>query len=1347
MTQRDDTQRSDSLLWRLRLGAWSMVLVAVAFIQAPGRIATDTKLDLTVDPVGFLGRSLHMWDPNGAFGQVQNQAYGYLFPMGPFFALGDGIGLPPWVTQRLWWSVIFVVAFLGVVKLCGVLGIGHGWTRVAAGLAFALSPRFLSVIGPSSIEVWPSAVAPWVLIPLVIGLQRGSTRRMAAWSAIAVACVGGVNAAATFAVIPLAALWLLFAPGSPRRRSLMVWWPVFVLMGTLWWLLPLFLLGRYSPAFLDYIESASNTTFAASAFDALRGTTDWVPYVDLNADAGNRLLAEPLLIANGVVVLCFGILGLARSDLRHRRFLVTGLLAGLVLVTLGHTGASEGFGASSIQDALDGALAPLRNTHKYDVVIRLPLVLGLCHALSVFARSRAARSGQAARRLDPSAIGAAVLACAALIGATTPAWSASVANRSSFTEVPGYWKQAANWLAANSEGRALLTPATPFGDYVWGKTSDEPLQALASSPWAVRNLIPLAPGGNIEMLDAISHQLATGHGSVGLTNFMRRAGISTIVVRNDLNRRQDIVPPELVRATLTTTPGVHRVASFGPKVGGGPTLPDANGRDVFVDGGWQATRPALELFSLDNPLTGLTTQALSDTPVLIGDPDSLIALDESGDTRGADVVMAKDADTKRPYASTLLTDGNRRQEVAFGAVNHQRSGSLTRSEAYSTHRRVHRYDQAEQDRWLTVPDLRGAKSISSSSSAADVGAIPHIDQSRQTWAAFDGDPATGWEPDLADAGKVSWLRVDFKKRVDVGSLSITLDLPAGESRVITVTTEQGPRRVQVEGSVPAVIDVGRVSSVVISGRSTYEKRLVVDDVRMSGVQMSRPLVLPTVPAAWAAPSRILLQAGPGYDDGCATFDGVPRCSAAYFSTGDSGRILDREVTLGSGGSYDLRVRVAPTGGRALTALLQRGRLTSVAASSQLTPAAQAGPLAAVDGRTTTGWVAAKDDVGPTLSVNWVGERAISRLRLSTSPLLAATAPDRVRLTFADGSNTTAPVEDGVVRFSSVRTDSVRIQLLGGAPRFSVDFSGGIQRLPLGVSELAVPGVGGFPSVLDAEKRRFPCGTGPTVSVNGTSRQTSLNASPAALAAGTEVEARVCGGNRAKLREGVNRVTVMGTDAFRPVAATFSAQVRPAAVPNGELVVTTHNANPGWVAKQGGKTLAPVVLNGWQQAWLAPSADAGDVTTSFAPDRTYRLALAGGGLLLLALLVIAFMPARSANQLRVGTSRTARPVLLTLAGVVTAGLLAGPWGLAAVAVGVAAPYAAGARRSETAGWLAATSVAAAGIEYVLRPWAGLNSWAGDHRAPQLLVVIAIGCLVSGAVDRASFQRRNGISTKR
>ena len=160
--------------------ATAIPLAILLAMPAELKAVTAMKIDLTADPWAFLGRSLSMWEPLGFFGQLQNQAYGYLFPMGPFFAVGDSLGIPDWAIQRTWWSVLLVTAFLGVYVLSGLLGVKSPVARVLAGLAYALAPRMVTELGPISAEVLPFAVAPWVLIPLIHATTKGSPRRWAA---------------------------------------------------------------------------------------------------------------------------------------------------------------------------------------------------------------------------------------------------------------------------------------------------------------------------------------------------------------------------------------------------------------------------------------------------------------------------------------------------------------------------------------------------------------------------------------------------------------------------------------------------------------------------------------------------------------------------------------------------------------------------------------------------------------------------------------------------------------------------------------------------------------------------------------------------------------------------------------------------------------------------------------------------------------------------------------------------------------------------------------------------------------------------------------------------------------
>ena len=120
------------------------------------------------------------------------------------------------MVQRLWWGLVLASPSSATARLARALGVRSDLACLVAGAAFALSPRVLTTLGPISIEAWPIALAPWVLLPLVIGAERGSPRRAGRAVGAGGRLVGGVNAAATFAVIPLGVVWLLTRARGPR---------------------------------------------------------------------------------------------------------------------------------------------------------------------------------------------------------------------------------------------------------------------------------------------------------------------------------------------------------------------------------------------------------------------------------------------------------------------------------------------------------------------------------------------------------------------------------------------------------------------------------------------------------------------------------------------------------------------------------------------------------------------------------------------------------------------------------------------------------------------------------------------------------------------------------------------------------------------------------------------------------------------------------------------------------------------------------------------------------------------------------------------------------------------------
>ncbi|WP_205826194.1 alpha-(1-_3)-arabinofuranosyltransferase domain-containing protein [Microbispora catharanthi] len=1336
-----------ALRHRLRLLAGCLLLAAVAFNTAPGAVISETKLDMAVNPLGFLSRALHLWDP-AYFGHLQNQAYGYLFPMGPFYVLFRAMDMPAWDIQRLWMSLVLCAAFLGTERLARAMGIGSPGTRILGALAYALAPHALALIGINSSEFQPTAVLPWVLLPLVHGTREGaSPRRAAALSAAAFLFAGGVNAAAELAVLVVPLVYLLSRRHGGRTWALLGWWLLFVGLVSMWWLVPLLLLGRYIFSFLPFIETASATTSVTSLVNALRGTSSWISFLPVDGQpwlpAAYDQATVPWLVAATALVAGLGLTGVVRRATPERTFLVLCVIAGLLVVTAGHAGDLAHPWTGQVRDLLDGPLAPFRNLHKFDALIRLPLALGLA-ALPV--------AGPVRLRGRVTAAAAGLLALTIV-----PVATAGVTARGSFADLPAYWREAAAWLNRNAgDGMVLAMPGSARGEYLWGRPLDEPMQSLLTVRWATHANVPWGSPGLARVVQAVDERFATGHGSPGLTEALRRAGVTYLLIRNDLVRETlGTAWPARVHQTLQDS-GLSRTAEFGPLVG-----LTANG----TASGWlDQPYPALEVYKIPGTAPLASTVPRAGTLHVEGAPEAVLDMAEEGlltddrpvlvgDEPGAAAIPARD---------TILTDTLRKRDIVFGDVRRVASATLTGNQApVSTDLTDPAWSAATSTaRYLDVKDV-----TASSADSAVTAAVGQRDPGRQPYAALDEDPRTGWRSDGWHGAVGEWLEVRFTGRVDLTEISAAFEQGAIGPPVaeVALETERGVRRVAVartDALQPLRPVPGksswlriRVTRLAYEPRTALGSRVGVTDLRIPGVRAVRTISVPDT--GTGDPGTVLLTKQ-GDADACMRGSVAWTCSSRLQIIGEDGYGFDRLVPVARDGVRTVRgqaVLADPKAADLITTL--PNQYPHVSASST---AAEHGAVLgrqAMDGDPSTLWYAQPFDRRPTLSIDLGRTRTFSRIRVLFPDSAQGIPPVKLTLRAGAALTETRAVQgwvdrDGVFTFPALKTR-----------RFTIEFTAPASRA-IEVAEIAIPGVkplGG----LGAIPLRLPCGYGPTLRVDGDEVPTRvvggtlddvLNGRPLTYSGCAPVH----------LTEGRSRVGVAPSDAFRvrsvvlddgagearvgeksaavtatPATVTsWGPQERrlrvTAATPS--YLVVNENYNAGWQAYLDGVRLTPARLDGWRQAWELP-VGGGDVVLRYEPDPAYRIALLAG--LGLALAVVALALVRGRSRLRpVGPGRV-RTLWVWIAAPI-AGLWAG--GVAGVVVVAAALAAflwlrgiAGAQHAGPSRLRAfARHAASAWVALVALGLAGLAQAAGQGQAADALCLVVLARLLAAVRDQ-------------
>ncbi|MFC7497479.1 MULTISPECIES: alpha-(1-_3)-arabinofuranosyltransferase domain-containing protein [unclassified Nocardioides] len=1210
-------------------------VVVLNLVQQPGLITFDTKLDLQFDVTGFLSRSLDVWNADWTLGGLQNQASGYLVPMGPAFWLGDAMHVPMWIWERLWTAAVMLIAYFGMLRLArnwpGINAAG----AVLAGLTYMLAPRVLTTVGGLSGETLPSAILPWTVLPLVLYL-RGRLPAWVAflWSAATIPWMGGQNATLVVACLILPGLLLLLVAGRswPRRVRDAVVWTGFALVASLWWIVPLFLMGAYAPPFLGFIESAYNTASQTGWLASFRGTSHWVAFFPGGGSAGwvggYELASSSVLMVTTVLVAGAGLVGLAQPELWARRVLVLSMLIGLAVLTLGSAEPAGSVLGKEWLAALDSSLAALRNVHKFDPLVRLPLSLGMGAFVAAGVPQLVARARRLPVRRRGLAVAGATAALVVLVGAAAqPAATGDLRTADGVRDISGSWQETVDYLRAqDGPVGVLVLPGTTFAVQTWGRTVDEPIQVLSSQPWASRSQSAVAPAGTLRVLDAIENQIAAGRPITGFAAALRRMGITHVVVRNDLDPEETSAPPiAVVMASVTGSTGLTPVASFGRTSDEYPAVAVLEVEDEGADS-------RVSIADWD------TREVVQGGPEVVND---LAQLDL---VRGAQpVVLAGGSDDASDGTVDVVTDSNQRVERSFGRITDGVSGVMTADEDFRLRRPIHDFTGGSVPTATTDAEYKGASLVKASSSGGYADVLGAIRQDEAPYAAFDDSGFTAWTTAPLTSPVDQWIEVEYDEPVDAGTVGLIFDNVGGaDVSEVRLTTDGGSVEATVgSDGIAQGIDLpdGTTSSVRMT---VLEVRPGARQVRLSnmaieGGEFHRTLELP---GEVTADTTMLFRSEPARR-ACVFFGLRVSCSASWQRETPETAGFDRTVTVEQGSSWRLEGRAVATNGPSLDRLFAPldDRQVSVQATSTYAGDPAVVAANAFDGRPETSWYASPFDDNPAIKLSWKRPRTIT----SVTALLGSDQPGVLPealvvdpLTEDVEPQLVATTGDQAGAIEPVRTKELLISALPDPQR----------TVGVGIGELEIDGLEDLRHTTDAvTPTGLLCGFGPTVEVGGRTIETKVVGTIADVVGGAELSVEPCGRDSVHIAAGTQRVRVTSPEGFSisrlwlepedSGSGTISADEADARVvswssaertvevrADQEAVLSVAQSdNPGWEARIDGALLDPVAIDGWKQGWRIPAGTAGKVTLAYTPQASFQWGIVIG-LGLAALLSVA-----------------------------------------------------------------------------------------------------------------------------
>ena len=771
-------------------------------VAKPGLLADDTKQYLYLDPGRLLSSAMSMWDPSVAAGTVTHQNIGYLFPQGPFYWVFGQLGVPIWVTQRLWMGTVVFAAGTGVRYLAQTLGVS-GPGPLLAGLAYALSPYCLQYIQQASAILLPWSGLGWLVALAALAVRRGGWRYPALF-ALVVALIGATNATSLIYAGIAPVTWLFYSVlvlrDAPARRACGAGLRMGVLsLGvSLFWIAGLRVEGTYGVDVLKYTETLPAIAGTSLASEVVRGLGYWYFYGSDRLgpwkQAAVRLEQSAWLLTTSFAVPFLGALGAVFSRWRTKAFFVLLILVGVVLAVGLHPYPDPSIIGRGLKAFMSGSSVglALRSSDRATPLV----VLGFAVLLGGGATalwSRFPRAGLAA-----------ACALAAVVVANSAPFlqgGAIAVNFARPEKIPSYYATAARYLDAKGDStRVLIEPGQNFAAYDWGTTFDTIWPGIMTRPEVLREQTIQGSYPTTDLLQAFDLTLQQGtYEPSTLAPIARLFSAGDVVLQSNLAYwRYNTPRPQETWALFDPPPaGIGKPVAFGKP---GPVVAPARyslvDEEALAEPANAPWPPPIAVFPVSDTRPIYRAEPASAPLVIDGSGPGVVAAAAAGllddnptifyaDTLHANAKLLHEVLT--PGAQLVLTDSNRKVLERWSSVSDNIGETLpagaepSSPDPTSVALPVFKNVRPAAE---SVAVYTGARYVAASGYGNPVSLTPE-DRPAQ---AFDGNLATAWSVAAFSDATGNWLQVRLGHPVTTDHINLVQVLGSTVNRWITRVT-------------------------------------------------------------------------------------------------------------------------------------------------------------------------------------------------------------------------------------------------------------------------------------------------------------------------------------------------------------------------------------------------------------------------------------------------------------------------------------------------------------------------------------------------------------------------------